>query len=113
ARARPREGGSRTREAPGPLPTSDRSGRRRAPPPPRTSGSSRRGLVLELLEQLEGLLGSRAGVDDAPDRLDYRGGSLGLENVPAHVDPGRALLDGAPRSRERIQLGCLLPTGHD
>src|SRR5262249_45663439 len=45
-------------------------------------------LMPQRLVQVVGLLRLRHLVHDRRDGLDHRDGRLGLEDVPAHVDPG-------------------------
>ena len=49
---------------------------------------------------------------DRRDGLDHRRRGVALEDVPAHVDAGRALRDRPVRHRQRVELGELLPAGH-
>ena len=57
-----------------------------------------RAVEVERLFRLHILMHHRA------DRRDHRLGRVGLEDVAAHVDAGRALLDGVVGHRQRLEL---------
>ena len=63
---------------------------------------------------LEGLVRLLAVVDHGPHGLEHGDGTLGLEDVAAHVHARRALVDGLVGHLQGLQLGQLLAAGdHD
>mgnify|MGYP000688642371 CR=1 FL=1 len=85
-------------------------------------GRSGRGLAFQIAEHLVALRAGAAVVDDRRQRLEHRHRIAGLEDVAAHVDARRALIDGAagvgyaltedpalpPQSFSRLEIEALL-----
>ena len=65
------------------------------------------------LQEVECLRRGVAVVDDPADRLDHRDGVIALEDVPAHVDAGGALVDRPVRHLQGVALRQLLAARHD
>jgi hypothetical protein len=64
--------------------------------------------VLQLEEQLVRFLGLRGFVDDGAQGAHHRDRMVSLPHVAAHIDAGRAFLDGAVGEPQRVELGVEL-----